>query len=88
MAAGPPHPPRPPKTARVTAGGRLSIPADGVFHIGRQRVQVAPNYVLFSADPEETVILADPPTVAIATTPVQLEAWASDPFAVSLGHCS
>ena len=39
---------------------------------------------MFSADPEETVILADPPTVAIATTPGQLETWTGDPFAAGL----
>jgi hypothetical protein len=55
-----------------------------VFYVGRQRERVAPNYVLFSADPEETVILADPPTVAIATTPGQLETWTGDPFAAGL----
>ena len=39
---------------------------------------------MFSADPEETVILAHPPTIAIATTPGQLETWTGDPFAVGL----
>ena len=74
----------PPKAAWITAGAHLGIPADGVFHIGRHRERVAPNYVLFSADPDQTVILADPPTVAIATTPGQLETWTADPFAVGL----
>jgi hypothetical protein len=48
----------PPKTARITAGARQAISADGVFHIGRRREQVAANYVLFSAGPEESVTLS------------------------------
>jgi hypothetical protein len=74
----------PPKAEWMTAGALRGIPANGVFHVGRCRERVAPNYVLFSADPDETVILADPPTVAVATTPGRLETWIGDPFAVCL----
>ena len=72
------------KAAWITAGTRLGIAPDGVFRIGRRREQVAANYVLFSASPEETVTLCDPPAIASATAPGQLETWTSDPFAADL----
>jgi hypothetical protein len=72
------------KAAWITAGTRLGIAPDGVFRIGRRREQVAANYVLFSASPEETVTLCDPPAIASATAPGQLETWTSDPFAAEI----
>jgi len=74
----------PPKAAWITAGTRLSIPADGRFHVRRRLEHVAANYILFAAGPEETVVLSDPPTVAFATTPGQLETWTGDPFGTDL----
>jgi hypothetical protein len=56
---------------RVQDGGALR-PAD---RIGRRPITLAANYVLFRREDDLTVVLAEPPEVAHATTPGSQESW-------------
>lgn len=82
-AQDPPHPdwlwrlarrsPGGPRKSQWEAASASEISAAGVVKVGRRQENVASNYVLFSGEADGTVVLADPPVVATAVTPGELE---------------
>jgi hypothetical protein len=78
------HSPGGPRKSRWEAAGEPSVSAAGMVNVGRRHERLAANYVLFSAEGDGTVVLADPPVVATAVTSGELETWSDSAFAADL----
>lgn len=73
-----------PRKSRWEAVGETRVSAAGTVKVGGRHERLAPNYVLFSAEADGTVVLADPPVVATAIASGEPEIWSDSAFAADL----
>jgi len=73
-----------PRKSRWEAAGETRVSAAGMVKVGGRNERLAPNYVLFSAEADGTIVLADPPVVAMASVSGEPETWSDSAFATDL----